>query len=254
MTASLTSRLRGTLGLLRSMVIYRRPGRQRALRRLYAQFVGPGDLVFDVGAHLGDRTLAFTTLGARVVALEPHPRLFVWLRRLTGDRPGITLLPLAAGARPGEAELAVSAATPSVSTLDHEWRARAGSDNPAFRRVRWESRVTVTVTTLDALIERHGLPAFCKIDVEGFEAEVLAGLGQPVPTLSVEFVQGALPVAQSCIERLSALGHYQYNVIAGEGRRFLWTTWRTPDGARRWLATGAGGIGSGDLYARLQPR
>ena len=61
------------LGLARSLVIYWRPGRQRGLRELYRPFLCAGDLAFDVGAHLGDRTAAFQKLGARVVALEPQP-------------------------------------------------------------------------------------------------------------------------------------------------------------------------------------
>ena len=40
---------------------------------LYARFVRPGDLAFDIGAHVGDRIGSFRRLGARVVALEPQP-------------------------------------------------------------------------------------------------------------------------------------------------------------------------------------
>src|SRR5690606_17457557 len=58
------------LGITRSLIVYWRPGRQRGLRDLYRPFVAPGGLVFDVGAHIGDRTAAFASLGARVVALE----------------------------------------------------------------------------------------------------------------------------------------------------------------------------------------
>ncbi|MGM0982254.1 MAG: FkbM family methyltransferase [Pseudomonadota bacterium] len=245
-----TRRLSRGLGLARSLVIYWRPGRQRGLQRLYADFIGPGDLTFDIGAHLGDRTAAFHGLGARVVALEPQPALFTWLERLVGARQGITLLPCAAGAAPGEAELAVSEATPTVSTLAREWRRDIGERNPGFRKVRWEGRLRVPVTTLDALISDHGLPRFCKIDVEGFEAEVLAGLSRPIAGISVEFVAGALEVADRCVVRLAELGEYRFNVIAGEGRRFAWTTWRTPSATRDWLAAGADGLASGDLYAR----
>ncbi|PMR67038.1 FkbM family methyltransferase [Halomonas heilongjiangensis] len=242
--------LRQGLGLARSLLIYWRPGRQRGLRRLYVGFVGPGDLVFDVGAHLGDRTAAFQALGARVVALEPQPALAPWLERLVGRRRGVTLLPWAVGAEAGEAELAVSEATPTVSTLAREWRHAIGDRNPGFRGVRWERRQRVQVTTLDALIAEHGLPRFCKIDVEGFEAEVLAGLGQPVAAVSVEFVAGALEVAEACVARLVELGDYRFNAIAGEGRRFLWPEWRSPAATRQWLARGADGLASGDLYAR----
>ena len=238
------------LGLARSLLIYWRPGRQRGLQRLYAEFIGPDDLVFDIGAHLGDRTAAFQALGARVIALEPQPALFPWLKRLVGRRRGVTLLPCAAGATPGTAELAVSEATPTVSTLAHEWRRDIGERNAGFRKVRWQGRQRVPVTTLDTLIADHGLPRFCKIDVEGFEAEVLAGLTQPIAGVSVEFVAGALDVAERCVARLEELGSYQFNVIAGEQRRFTWAAWRSPAATRDWLAAGADGLASGDLYAR----
>jgi len=238
------------LGLARSLLIYWRPGRQRGLQRLYAEFVGPDDLVFDIGAHLGDRTAAFHALGARVVALEPQPMPFRWLSQLVGRRHGVTLLPCAAGATPGDAELAVSDATPTVSTLAHDWRRGIGQHNAGFRRVRWQSRVPVRVTTLDALIAEYGVPRFCKIDVEGYEADVLAGLSRPIAGVSVEFVAGALTVAERCVTRLAALGEYRFNVIAGEGRRYAWPRWRSPEATLDWLAGGADGMASGDLYAR----
>ena len=239
-------------GLLRSLVIYWRPGRQPGLRRLYAPFVGPGDLVFDVGAHLGDRTAAFHSLGARVVAMEPQPHLAQWLERLVGRRPGVVIRREALGPRTGIGELAVSRANPTVSTLAEGWRSRITGANPGFRAVRWEESVSVPVTTLDALIDEFGEPRFCKIDVEGFEAEVLAGLSRPVPALSVEFVAGSLDVAAQCIARLGGLGRYEFNEIRGEGREFLFPDW--VDATDAVFAPHVGGITllSGDLYARLR--
>lgn len=244
--------IRAWYGLLRSLVVYWRPGRQAGLRRLYRPFLSPGDLAFDVGAHLGDRTAAFSALGARVLALEPQPPFSTWLERLVGDRPGVTVLRSAVGAREGTASLAVSPANPTVSTLAAGWRERIGEANPSFRKVRWEREVRVPVTTLDALIREHGLPSFCKIDVEGFEAQVLAGLSHPIPALSVEFVAGTLDVTLACIQRLCQLGDYRFNVIPGEGRRFLFSEWQNREETERWLEGGAGGASSGDLYARLE--
>ena len=239
------------LGLLRSLVVYWRPGRQRALKRLYRPLVKPGDLVFDIGAHLGDRTAAFVALGARVVALEPQPAVRRWLERIVGRREGVTVSGEAVGRAVGTARLAVSRRTPTLSTLADDWRAKLPEANPTFRNVRWEETVEVPVTTLDALIERYGVPRFCKIDVEGYEAEVLAGLSEPVAGLSVEFVSGGLEVAVACVRRLEALGSYEFNAITGERRSFMFDGWQTGESMARWLGDGAGGASSGDVYARL---
>jgi FkbM family methyltransferase len=248
---SLAGRVRAGIGLARSLVVYWRPGRQAGLRRLYAPFVPAGSVVFDVGAHLGDRTAAFSALGARVVALEPHPGLLPWLRRLVGGRPGVTILGEALGAHPGTASLAVSPRHPTLSTLADGWRERLPEANAGFRGVRWEEAIEVPVRTLDALIAEYGTPAFCKIDVEGHEAEVLEGVSVPIPALSVEFVAGGLEVAERCVERLAGLGTYTFNAVRGERRTFHFPQWISADEALRWLRGGAEGIPSGDLYARL---
>ncbi len=240
------------IGVVKSLLTYWRPGRQRGLRRMYSQFVRPGDLVFDVGAHVGDRTAAFQALGARVVALEPQPGPAAWLNRIVGGRDGVTILQQAVGAEIGRAQLAVSRAHPTVSTLAHGWRAQIGSANPTFSNVEWDTQIDVPVTTLDELIATYGRPAFCKIDVEGFEAEVLAGLSIALPALSVEYVAGSLDVTARCVIRLETLGRYRYCAYAGEQRTPLWPAWRDAQAVHSWLNAGANGLSSGDLYARLE--
>lgn len=238
------------LGVVRSFLVYWRPGRQRRLRAFYAPLVGPGDLVFDVGAHLGDRTAAFTALGARVIALEPQPHLIPWLRRLVGRSPAVTVRSEAVGSESGTQRIAISRRTPTVSTLSEGWRGSVARRNPGFRKVEWDRDAPVRVTTLDALIAEYGLPDFCKIDVEGYEAEVLEGLTQPVRALSVEFVAGTLDIVDRCIRRLGCLAEYEFNVVLGEERRFRFASWMDAERMRSWMVAGADGNSSGDLYAR----
>jgi FkbM family methyltransferase len=232
------------------VAIYWRPGRQKALREFYAQFLRPGDLAFDIGAHLGDRSVAFAALGARVVALEPQPHLAPWLQRFTRAHRQIKIRCEAIGSEPGNAQLAVSVLTPTVSTAAAMWRHRMSAKHSGFKGVRWGQTLQVRVTTLDHLIATYGEPRFCKIDVEGAEAEALAGLTRPIEALSVEFVSGAEDIALECVDRLETLAPYEYNAVAGEAREFIFDTWADAAATRKWLADGAGGVSSGDLYAR----
>jgi FkbM family methyltransferase len=237
-------------GLARSLAVYYGiPFRARRLARLYAPFVGAGTLAFDVGAHAGNRVRAFRRLGARVVAVEPQPDFVRLLEALYGRDPAVTIVAAAVAAAPGEARLLVSERTPTVTTLSADWARRVAAD-PSFRGVSWAPGARVPVTTLDALIAAHGRPDFVKLDVEGSEAEALAGLSAPVPALSFEYLAAARDVALACVDRLAALGRYEFNWSAGERQRLASPRWLEPDAIRAVLRGLA--AGSGDVYARLQ--
>ena len=159
----------------RLRIYYGDTQRAAAMDRLYGQFVRRGDLVFDVGAHVGDRVAAFRRLGARVVAVEPQPAMVKVLRLLHGRSTEVAIEAAAVGRAAGQTCMMINADNPTVSTASAAF-VSAARDAPGWENQHWGNRCRVPVTTLDALIGRHGTPAFIKIDVEGFEAEALQGL------------------------------------------------------------------------------
>jgi FkbM family methyltransferase len=245
------SRLDRFLGLARSMAIYHGiAGRHRRLRRLYAGFVGPGDLVFDIGAHAGNRARAFASLGCRVVALEPQPDFARVLRLLFGRNRSVTVVEAAVSNVEGLATLAMSERTPTVTTLADDWR-EARATEEGFSGVEWNRRIEVETTTLDRLIVRYGVPKFVKIDCEGSEATILGGLTQAVPALSFEFLPWTWEEAEACVARLRQVGPYEFNWSMGETSRLASERWLNDREVLAALRTDEAQRRAGDVYARL---
>lgn len=244
--------LRDLIGLVRSLAVYHGnlPKRRRGLA-LYRQFIAPGDLVFDVGAHVGGRTGWFRTLGARVVAVEPSPQMLAVLRLLFGRDRDVVLVPAAIGREAGTARLHVSTGNPMLATLAGDW-VREAATTEGFREIVWDRSEETEVTTLDHLIATHGEPAFCKIDVEAAEADVLAGLHRPVRALSFEFINGQQARAAPCLELLDRLGPYEYALSFAESFQLSAAGWGDSAALRGQLTALPDGVGSGDVYARLR--
>jgi FkbM family methyltransferase len=186
-----------------------------------------------------------------VVAVEPQPDFVRLLEALYGRDPEVAIVPVAVGRAIGYATLHASERTPTVTTLSRAWAARVGTD-ASFRGVRWTPGARVPVTTLDALTAAHGRPDFVKLDVEGYESEALGGLSTPVAALSFEYLAAARDVALDCVDRLGALGNYEYNWSRGERQRLAERAWVEPDAIRAFLRALPAGAGSGDVYARLR--
>jgi FkbM family methyltransferase len=243
--------LRTARGVVRSLrMYYGDKERSAAMDRLYRQFVPPGDLVFDIGAHVGDRVAAFRRLEARVVAVEPQPALVRTLRLLYGRDPNIAIEPAAVGARQGFIDLNLNIDNPTVATASPDF-IEAAANAPSWTDQVWSRRLQVPLTTIDALIARHGTPAFIKIDVEGFEAQVLAGLTRAVQALSFEFTTIQRDVAHACVGQCAALGYAKFNAALGESQVFEHADWLDANAASRWLAALPVAANSGDIYACL---
>ncbi len=184
----------------------------------------------------------FTALGARVIAVEPQPDCADALRSR-----GFFVEQVALGAEPGVEQMRVASSN-TISSMSEGWIQRV-RETQRFGGSDWGDAIEVPVTTLDALIEKHGVPDFCKVDVEGYEPEVFAGLSQPLPAVSFEFTPEWIEAAEVVIERLVRLGFDRFNLSLVESLR-LSGPWRDASSLRAELdRLRSSTVVFGDVYA-----
>ncbi|TRL36813.1 FkbM family methyltransferase [Methylosinus sporium] len=222
------------------------------LAGFYADFVAPGDIVFDVGANIGNRAKIFAHLGAEVIAFEPQPYCISVLEAGFAEHENVTIVRDALGAAPGSAEMFISDSS-TISSLSTAW-IDAVKKSGRFGDKDWDVRTRINIVTMDHARVKYGEPSFVKIDVEGFEVEVLKGLSAPVPALSFEFTPECLEQASECIDRIARLGPYRFNFSQGESLALKYADWVEAEVMRQMLSE-ADAADWGDVYARsAQPK
>jgi FkbM family methyltransferase len=180
----------------------------------YSQFIQRKDIVFDVGANVGCRTKLFLNLGASVVAFEPQPELCEHLHSHLKRNKRFMLEKSAIGTEKGFAEMRISDAH-VLSSMSNRW-IEATKKSGRFEQFNWNQSQEVRVSTLDEQIKKHGKPTFIKIDVEGFELDVLKGLSHQIRYLSFEFTAEDICNTYNCIKQLSNLGKYEFRISKAE--------------------------------------
>lgn len=238
--------------LWRSLNIYYGDNKRTvAMDEFYARFLKPGDLGFDIGAHVGDRIGSFRRLGARVIAVEPQPLCTQMIRLIYAGDDGVILVEAACGDHVGTVTLNINSVNPTISTVSADFiRAAEGAHN--WEGEVWDKMIEVPCMTLDVLIAEHGLPAFVKIDVEGFEYAVLAGLSQPLAALSFEFTTIQRDVAVKCLDRLISLGPYLFDVALGDSQAFSFNRWISKADMTAHIKGLPHAANAGDIYCVLQ--
>jgi hypothetical protein len=162
----------------------------------------------------------------------------------------VTVVESAVGRQAGAVTLKLNLDNPTISTASDAFIA-ASRDAPGWEGQQWTETVHVPVTTLDALIARFGMPRFIKIDVEGYEAEVLAGLAAPVPALSFEFTTIQRDIACTGIARCAAIGYRAFDASLGESLAFAHGRQLDAAEIAGWLMGLPADANSGDIYATL---
>lgn len=190
-------------------------------KELYKQFIPEGSLVFDVGANIGNRTALFLELGANVVMVEPQKECY---EKLEKRFPKLPLIKKGLGEKESTEKLYIS----DVSLISSFSKSHVDMmQEERFKGANWDNTIDIEMTTLDILIQKHGVPNFCKIDVEGYEYDVLKGLSQPLKSLSLEYiVPENKDVILNCIKHLSNIGNIECNLSHGETMDFHLPKWK----------------------------
>jgi FkbM family methyltransferase len=186
---------------------------ERDKQQIFANCVPKGSLCFDIGANIGEYTDDLLLAGAgRVVAVEPQTNCLDQLHEKFDGDGRVSLIPSAVGPAQGTITMHTSDAS-QIGSCAQEWL-EAVKSSGRFAGHDWTTTVEVPMTTLDKLIATHGRPVFCKIDVEGFELDVLRGLTTPIARMSFEFSPETMARTCDCVEHLSRIGDYRFNYCA----------------------------------------
>lgn len=171
-------------------------------------------IAFDVGAFRGDKTKQLLKQGyAHVVCFEPNPVYADKLRKRFKAR--VIVVEKAVGSFEGSVNFMICTKTPAISTCNEMWK------KGRFKDYKWDRKIRVSQTTLDAAIKKYGEPEFIKIDVEGYEAEVIEGLSKPVKLLSFEFANEFPDMTKDCLAELSTIGYQRFNLKVGKTPAYI---------------------------------
>jgi FkbM family methyltransferase len=212
-----------------------------------AEYIEPGTVALDVGASVGLWTVQLGKIaasrGALVWAFEPNPANTAWIRRnvaLNDLSSTVTLREMGLGDT--EESLILVGSEYGVGNGAIELDPQAGTEK--------HPRIPITLGRLDD-VELPARVSFIKIDVEGYEAEALAGLSAPVPALSFEFTTIQRDVACACVARCDAIGYRAFEASLGESLAFAHARKLSAGEIIDWLLALPADANSGDIYATL---
>ena len=191
-------------------------------KEFYQTFINKNDLCFDVGANIGNRITPLLHIGALVLAVEPQETCSKFLEYKFGKK--IILVKKGLCEKECTREFHIANAN-TISSFSEEWINAV--KNGRFKEYEWNKTIDVEMTTLDNLIEKHGLPSFIKIDVEGYELEVLKGLSKPIKMISFEYtVPEQTNKAIDCIKIIeNSNSSILCNYSIGESMKWALTKW-----------------------------
>lgn len=220
------------------------------ITKLYKGFVNTGDLCFDVGANIGNRIDPLLQLNAKIVAFEPQKHCSRYLKYKFKDK--IEIVTDGLGKAEGVEKFYISNSS-TLSTFSSDWIKTVQKQR--FKGHSWNKVVDINMTTLDKMIEKYGTPTFIKIDVEGYELDVLKGLSKPIDMISFEYtVPEQINRIIECIDQIQANRiPIECNYSVSENMRFEMSSWLSADSMKQYILSPEFiKTDFGDIYVRLK--
>lgn len=187
-------------------------------QKFYSQFIPPQSIAYDIGANIGDRTESLTRICKIVIAVEPLPFIIKKLKSRFKYNKKIIIEPFAIGEKESITDMYVSNIH-TMSTLSADFIKNVydkWSAPPIYQHT-----IKVKTVTIDQLIQKYSIPYFIKVDVEGYELEVLNGLTHSIPYIAFEYNPTNIEKAIQCIERLIKINsHYKFNIALEDTAEF----------------------------------
>jgi len=225
-----------------------------ARKNFYQSFLSKGDLVFDIGANIGERVAAIIEVGCRVVAVEPQEECCKRIQKITAPSDRLTIIPKGCGAKSGTAVLKRGSGTDVLATISDDY-IKITTNSGRFQGHQWQIKREVPICTAEELIQQYGCPKLIKIDVEGSEVEVFQGLQTSPEIVSFEFTPEMTQSMSECLGHCERLGLKEFNITWGESMRFSFDQWVAIDRMRDMVQIlGGESYLFGDIFARRQSK
>ncbi len=189
--------------------------------KFYKVFIKEGDLVFDIGANGGSKTKVFLKCGAKVIAVEPQKECINILKKKFGKIDMVEIVNKGLSSTRETKEINIFNSSP-VSSFRDDWKDRMFSNCKIIRK----EEVKMILILIEDLIDKYGIPDFCKIDVEGFELEVLKGLTSKIKLISFEFSKEFFKETLDVINYLSKEGYTKFNYTDNFNMTFKNDVWK----------------------------
>jgi len=230
--------------------LFNKRRKKQKLFSFYKKFINEGDLCFDIGANIGERTETFLQLGAKVITVEPQPQCMKILKQKFSNSGNVEFVEAAISSEKGINEMFICEVN-ECSSISKEF---INFYSTNFNKLKWNSSIMVTTITLDELIKVYDVPLYCKIDVEGFEQKVFEGLSVPIKNIGFEFNLPFISETIECVNILDRLGNPLFNYIAFEKMEIVLNEWQNADEFKNTLSNIQSNILTGEILVKFEQK